>query len=343
MAQVRIGINGMGRIGRTIVREVFNRELRNVKIVSLNNPGHPQSYIHLLTYDSIHGKFGRDVDYDDATNTLSIDGQKISWSTHGHPSHIDWATNNVDVVIDATGIFKDRKSLGQHLMNGRGAKKVILCAPGDENGLDGTFVMGINHRDYVPSRHHIISNASCTTNCLAPVAKVIHENWEIETGFINTVHAYTSDQELLDGAHKDWRRSRAAALSIIPTSTGAAKALGLVLPELAGKLDGLAIRVPTPDVSLLDLTVTLKRPTTAQDTNQAIKEAAEGELEGILSYTEEPLVGQDFRGHRASAIVDLLLTNTVGNGHTLKIISWYDNEVGFSNRLIELAQYITTT
>ena len=331
--KVRIGINGLGRIGRTILREVYNRNVQDLEIVAVNNLGDPENLAYLLKYDSLHGIYPGQVGHSE--NALEVSGRKIPFSNSADPAEINWEKQEVDIVIDATGIFLDKESLGKHL---RGTvKHVILCAPGKD--VDATFVMGINNGDFDPSRHKIVSNASCTTNCLSPLVKIIDNEWGIENGFMTTVHSYTSDQRLLDTLHSDWRRSRAAALSMIPTTTGAAKAVGLVLPQLKGKLDGIAIRVPTANVSVVDLVVNLKRVADKKDVNMAMKEAAAGEMAGILSYTEEPLVSQDFRGNRASSIFDAPLTNTIGKG--LKVISWYDNEVGFSNRVIDLALYMS--
>ena len=331
--KVRIGINGLGRIGRTILREVHNREIQELEIVAVNNLGDPENLAYLLKYDSLHGIHPGQVSYSD--NALEVSGRKISFSNCADPGEIAWEKQEVDIVIDATGVFQDKKSLGKHL---RGTvKHVILCAPGKD--VDATFVMGINNGDFDPSRHKIVSNASCTTNCLSPLVRIIDNEWGIENGFMTTVHSYTSDQRLLDTLHSDWRRSRAAALSMIPTTTGAARAVGLVLPQMKGKLDGIAIRVPTANVSMVDLVVNLKNNADIKDVNAAMKEAAGGELAGILDYTEEPLVSQDFRGNRSSSIFDAPLTNVIGKG--LKVISWYDNEVGFSNRVIDLALYMS--
>lgn len=330
---IRVGINGMGRIGRTIVREVFNRNLQDkIEIVAVNNPGTPSQYVHLLKYDSVHGRFNGDIHLEGTD--LSIQGKNIHFSAIRDPSEIPWSEYGVQVVIDATGIFKDKEGLSKHLHGT--VKKVVMCAPG--KGLDGTFVMGINDKDYDNSKHNVISNASCTTNCLAPVAKVLHEAFGIENGFMTTVHAYTSDQLLLDGSHSDPRRARAAALSMVPTTTGAAKAIGEVIPELKGKLDGSSIRVPTPNVSMIDLTVNLKKTATAAEINKALKEAAASNLSGILEYSEEELVSTDYNGLRASSCVDAALTNVIGN--TAKVVAWYDNETGFSNRVIDLVAFI---
>ncbi|MEE2743965.1 MAG: type I glyceraldehyde-3-phosphate dehydrogenase [Bdellovibrionota bacterium] len=329
---IRVGINGMGRIGRTVLREIAQRNDSEMQIVAVNNPGKPERYVHLLKYDSTQGTFPLPVEYSEGH--LKIDGKLISFFTKSDPSEIPWSNQEVDIVIDATGIFKDKEALGRHLKGS--VKKVIMCAPGKD--LDGTFVVGINHEAYDQKTHHVISNASCTTNCLAPIAKVIHESFGISSGFMTTVHAYTSDQKLLDGAHNDFRRARSAALSMIPTTTGAAKAVGVVIPELQGKLDGYAVRVPTPNVSLVDLTVVLEKKTTIKEVNLAMKEASEGRLKGILGYTEEPLVSIDYVGMKESSQFDATITSLIDK--TLKVVAWYDNEAGFSNRVIDLASFI---
>lgn len=336
MKTVKIGINGMGRIGRTVLRELVKRHHAGVdldlEIVGINNPGNHSSLPHLMRYDSLHGKLPVDVSGDN--DSLVIGGKKIRFFDNRSPAELDWNSLGVDVVIDATGVFKDKAGLGQHL---RGSvKKVIMCAPG--KGLDGTFVMGINMDKYDPSKHHIISNASCTTNCLAPVVKVLHEQFGIENGFMTTVHSYTSDQVILDNAHDDLRRARAAAMSMVPTSTGAAKALGEVIPEMTGRLDGSSIRVPTPDVSMIDLTVNLTKAADKKAINEAMKRASQEYLKGILAYTEEELVSIDFMGRPESSIFDSKLTNVIGK--MAKVVSWYDNEVGFSNRVLDLAKFV---
>lgn len=338
MKNVKVGINGVGRIGRTILRAYFAKLEKNLdanfEIVAINNPGEPKPYIHLLKHDSVHGKLKGDFSFNAESTEITYNGKKIKFFAQKNPEEIDWSAYGTQIVIDCTGIFKDKAKLGLHI---RGTvKKAIMCAPGKD--LDGTFVMGINHEKYDHSKHHIISNASCTTNCLAPVVKVLHENFGIVNGLMTTVHAYTSDQNLLDNAHDDLRRARSAALSIIPTSTGAAKALGEVIPEMIGKLDGYAVRVPTPDVSMVDLTVVLEKAATKAQINEAMKKASEGQLKGFLGYTEEELVSMDFLGATESSYFDSKLTNVIGN--TAKIVSWYDNEVGFSNRVIDLANYI---
>lgn len=330
---IRVGINGMGRIGRTILREVFNRGLENeFEIVAVNNPGVASQYVHLLKYDSVHGRFNGDIHLEG--ESLSVKNKNIAFTSVKDPSEIPWNDLGVQVVIDATGKFKDKEALSKHL--GGTVKKVVMCAPG--KGLDGTFVMGINHESYDNATHNVISNASCTTNCLAPVTKVLHEAFGIENGFMTTVHAYTSDQLLLDGSHSDPRRARAAAMSIIPTTTGAAKAIGEVIPALKGKLDGVSFRVPAPNVSMIDLAANLKVTATKEQINQALKEASNGALKGILDYTEEELVSTDFNGMRASSCVDASMTNVIGN--TIKVVAWYDNETGFSNRVIDLVTFI---
>lgn len=334
MSKIRIGINGMGRIGRTILREVFNRNHPQLEVVAVNNPGKIPPYAHLLKYDSVHGRFQAEVKYDD--ENFFINKSTIRYFNQKDPAEIPWSDCNVDIVIDATGIFKDGTALSAHKKGT--VKKVIMCAPG--KNLDATFVMGINEQTYDPQTHHIVSNASCTTNCLAPTVKPIHETFGIEMGMMTTVHAYTSDQQLLDGSHKDLRRARAAAVSMIPTTTGAAKAVGMVYPELNGKLDGYAVRVPTANVSMVDLTLTLKKQVSRDEVNACLKEASENQLKGILAYTDEELVSQDFMGMRESACVDGGLTSQIQNTQMIKLVSWYDNEAGFSNRVIDLANYM---
>lgn len=332
MAKVKVGINGMGRIGRTVLREYFNRSENDFEIVAVNNPGSAKEYVHLLKYDSVHGIFCHELKLEG--DTLHVEGHQIKFFNLKDPTEIPWSDLGVQIVIDATGIFKDQEGLGKHK---RGTvKKVIMCAPG--KGLDATFVMGINNHTYDPAKHHIVSNASCTTNCLAPVAKVLNDKFGIENGFMTTVHSYTSDQMLLDGSHSDPRRARAAALSMVPTTTGAAKTVGEIIPELKGKLDGYAVRVPTPNVSLTDLTVTLKNKASKEEVNAALKEASETYLKGILRFEEEELVSVDYMGMRHSSCVDASLTNVIGNN--VKLVAWYDNEAGFSNRVLDLVKFI---
>jgi glyceraldehyde 3-phosphate dehydrogenase len=336
MKKTKIAINGVGRIGRTIIRAYFDRIKKghelDIELVALNNPGNPAAYVHFLKYDSVHGHFPYEMKFEDGK--LTINDHTIPFFDQKDPAEITWSDHDVDVVIDSTGIFTNKESLGKHL--GGSVKKVVLCAPGSD--IDGTFVVGINHDTYDHETHHIISNASCTTNCLAPVAKVINDAFGIESGFMTTVHAYTNDQNILDNNHKDFRRARAAALSMIPTTTGAAKAVGLVLPELKGKLDGFAIRVPTPNVSLVDLTVNLTKTATAEQINSALLEASKTTMKGILGYSDEPLVSQDYIGATESSFVDSLMTNVIDN--TAKVVTWYDNEVGFSNRVLDLTGFI---
>ena len=337
MKTVKIGINGVGRIGRTVLRAYFDRVLAGtatIEIVAVNNPGNASTLLHLLKYDSTHGRLKGKFEYNEASREITFEGKKIKFFDQKDPAEIDWSSVGTEIVIDSTGIFKDKEKLSKHI---RGTvKKAIMCAPGKD--LDGTFVMGINVDKYDPSKHHVISNASCTTNCLAPVAKVLHENFGIVNGLMVTVHSYTSDQNLLDNQHEDLRRARSANLSMIPTSTGAAKALGEVIPEMKGKLDGYAVRVPTPDVSMIDLTVVLEKKATKEEINAAMKKASEGALKGILGYTTEDLVSMDFLGTSESSYFDSKLTNVIGN--TAKIVSWYDNEVGFSNRVLDLANFV---
>jgi glyceraldehyde-3-phosphate dehydrogenase type I len=334
MTKVKVGINGMGRIGRTILREYFNRDEKEIEIVAVNNPGNPNEYVHLLKYDSVHGPFKYETHIEN--HDLVINDKKIKFYASKDPSEIPWGDLGVQVVIDATGKFKDKEGLGKH-MHGT-VKKVIMCAPG--KGLDATFVMGVNNNTYDSAKHHIMSNASCTTNCLAPIVKVLNEKFGIENGFMTTVHSYTSDQMLLDGSHSDPRRARAAAMSIIPTTTGAAKTVGEIIPELKGKLDGYSFRVPTPNVSLTDFVATLKKPATKEEINAALKEASETSLKGILRFETDELVSVDFMGMRHSSCVDASLTNVIGN--SIKVVSWYDNEAGFSNRVLDLVNYIAS-
>lgn len=336
MKTIKVGINGMGRIGRTVLRELIKRQHKgldaDIEVVAVNNPGNHTPYPHLLKYDSLHGKLPVDVTAD--ADNLIVGDKKIRFFDVRSPAEIPWDSLGVQIVIDATGVFKDKPALSQHI---RGSvKKAIMCAPG--KGLDGTFVMGINNDKYDPANHHVISNASCTTNCLAPIVRVLHDNFGIENGFMTTIHSYTGDQNILDNAHEDLRRARAAAVSMIPTSTGAAKALGEVIPEMTGKLDGYAVRVPTPDVSMVDLTVNLSKAADKKTINEAMKRASQEQLKGILGYTEEELVSVDFMGNPHSSIFDSKLTNVIGK--TAKVVSWYDNEVGFSNRVIDLAKFV---
>lgn len=337
MTKVKIGINGLGRIGRTLVREFARRQhdpmLANLELVAVNNPGNKETYAHLLKHDSLHRHYNMKVELQG--DELMIDGKKVYFFNEPKAELIDWDARGVQLVIDSTGIYKDREGLSKHLRGG--VAKVVMCAPGKQ--LDGTFVMGINEHQFDPKKHHLISNASCTTNCLAPVVKVLNDAFEIEAGLMTTVHSYTNDQNLLDNSHSDLRRARAAALSMIPTTTGAAKALGEVIPSLAGKLDGYAVRVPTPDVSMVDLALRFKKTPTKAEVNDVLKRAASTqELRHILNFCEEELVSIDFMGSPYSSIVDAGLTNVVKD--LVKVVAWYDNEIGFSNRVLELAAHV---
>ncbi len=328
---VRVAINGFGRIGRSFFRIAHSRS--DVEVVAINDLTDAKTLAHLLKYDSVHGKFDAEVYAEE--DSIVINGKSIKVFSDPNPEELPWKDLEVDVVLEATGRFRDREGAGKHLK--AGAKKVVISAPAKEPDI--TIVMGVNHKDYDPEKHNIISNASCTTNCLAPVAKVLLENFGIESGFLTTVHSYTMDQRLLDAPHKDLRRARAAAVNMVPTTTGAAKAVGLVIPELAGKFNGISIRVPTPDVSLVDFVCVVKKEVTPEEVNGALKAAAEGELKGILEYCEEPLVSIDFMGNPHSSIVDALSTDVI-NGNLVKVIAWYDNEWGYSCRLVDLIEYI---
>jgi len=328
---VKVAINGFGRIGRNFFRACLNNP--DIEIVGINDLTDAYTLAHLLKYDSVHGKLDADVKAED--NAIVVNGKKIEITAIKDPAQLPWKELGVDIVIESTGVFRDREGAGKHLE--AGAKRVIISAPGKNPDL--TVVLGVNEDKYDPEKHYIISNASCTTNCLAPVAKILNDNWEIVQGYMVTVHAYTNDQRILDLPHKDLRRARAAAINIIPTTTGAAKAVGEVLPELKGKLDGTARRVPVADGSLVDLTVVLKKPTTEEEINAKMKEAAEGKLKGILEYTEDPIVSQDIVGNPHSSIFDALSTKVI-NGTFAHISSWYDNEWGYSNRLKDLVLYM---
>ena len=331
MSKVRIGINGFGRIGRTFVRCLAN-ESSALEVVLINDLTDATTLAHLLKYDSVHGRFNGAVVAEEGA--LSVDGKSIKITAHRDPTEIPWKEHGVDIVIESTGVFRKHAQAQKHI--DAGAKKVIISAPAPDP--DVTLACGINLETYQPDKHHIISNASCTTNCLAPVAKVLHEQFGIESGLMTTIHSYTNDQRILDLPHSDLRRARAAALSMIPTSTGAAAALKEVLPALEGKLDGLAIRVPTPNVSLVDLTVKLSKATPAKSINEAFRAAAQGDLKGILAASDEPLVSTDFNGDRHSASVDLQETKVVGD--VAKVLAWYDNESGYSQRLLDLAKFV---
>jgi glyceraldehyde 3-phosphate dehydrogenase len=329
---IRIGINGFGRIGRNMLRASFHDP--ELEYVAVNDITDAKTLAHLLKYDSVLGTLKEEVKATE--DSIILNGKTIKVLAEKDISGLKWKDLGVDVVIEATGKYTKRPDAIKHLEIG-GAKKVIISAPATDPDI--TIVMGVNEQVYDPEKHHIISNASCTTNCLAPVAKVIHEKFGIEKAFMTTIHAYTNDQRILDAPHKDLRRARAAAVSQIPTTTGAAKAVGLVLPELKGKIDGIAIRVPTPNVSLVDLVALVKKETTAEEVNAALKEAAEGSLKGIIEYTEEPLVSVDFMSNPHSAIVDAMSTKVMEK-NLVKVMAWYDNEWGYSCRLVDLVKYI---
>lgn len=327
----RIGINGFGRIGRMCLRASLKNP--DVEVTAINGTSDPQALAYLLQYDSVHGKLEFPVESTD--DELIVGGKRIKVLCDRNPQNLPWGKLGVDVVLESTGKFKSREEAAIHLANG--AKKVIITAPAKNEDI--TIVMGVNEHMYLPDRHHIISNASCTTNCLAPVAKVLNDNFGIIAGTMTTVHAFTTDQRSLDNSHKDPRRARSFLHSIVPTTTGAAKSLGLVIPELNGKLNGLSLRVPVSNVSLVDLVVDLKQPVTKEEINAVLKNAAAGTMKGILGYCEEPLVSIDFLGNSNSAIIDALSTMVVGPA-TVKVLSWYDNEWGYSCRVIDLANYV---
>lgn len=328
---VKVGINGFGRIGRNIFRLALNN--KNVEIVAINDLTDADMLAHLLKYDSIHGTLDADIEV--TKEGIVVNDKLIRVSSEAEPENIPWKFAGVDIVIESTGRFINRKDSQKHL--DAGAKKVIISAPG--KNTDATIVLGVNEKEYLPKEHHVISNASCTTNCLAPVAKVLQENFGIKRGLMSTVHAYTNDQQILDLPHKDYRRARAAAENIIPTTTGAAKVVGQVIPELAGKLNGMAIRVPVSDGSLVDLVAELETNVTKEEINQVLKEAAEGPLNKILSYSEAPLVSTDIVGNTHSAIIDGLST-IIMEDSMVKIIAWYDNEMGYSARCLDLIEFI---
>ncbi|MBV7505813.1 type I glyceraldehyde-3-phosphate dehydrogenase [Bacillus sp. sid0103] len=328
---VKVGINGFGRIGRNVFRAALNNS--NVEIVAINDLTDANMLAHLLKYDTVHGTLAEDVTVDG--EYLVVGGHKVKVIAERDPAQLGWGDLGVDVVVESTGRFTKREDAAKHLE--AGAKKVIISAPADNEDI--TIVMGVNEDKYDPNNHHVLSNASCTTNCLAPFAKVLNDTFGIKRGMMTTVHSYTNDQQILDLPHKDYRRARAAAENIIPTSTGAAKAVALVLPELKGKLNGMAMRVPTPNVSVVDLVAELERDVTAEEVNQALKTAAEGPLKGILAYSDLPLVSTDYNGATVSSTIDALSTMVL-EGNMVKVLSWYDNEVGYSNRVVDLVDYL---
>ncbi len=343
---VKIGINGFGRIGRLVARSLLEKNSKNIELVAINDITDAKTNAHLFKYDSVHGTYKGEVKVI-SEDEISIDGKKIKVLKKKDPAELPWKDLGVEIVVESTGLFtvkkdginkkgKEVKGAENHITKG-GAKKVIISAPAE--GEDITIVLGVNEEKYDPKNHHVISNASCTTNCLAPIAKVLHENWKIEKGLMTTIHAYTNDQRVQDMAHSDLRRARAAGISLIPTSTGAAKAIGLVIPELKGKLDGFAIRVPTPNVSVVDLTVLLSKPATAEEINATFKKACETKLKNIYGYTEEPLVSIDFNHCPLSGVLDAKSTKVIQDNF-VKVLAWYDNEWGYSCRVIDLIEYI---
>lgn len=330
---VRIGINGFGRIGRQVFRAAY--DYPEIEVVAVNDLTDSATLAHLLKYDSIHGIFAGDVTSEG--ENLIVNGKELKVLSEKDPAKLPWKDLNVDIVVESTGLFTSGEKAGLHIQ--AGAKKVVISAPG--KGEDLTVVLGVNHDQYNPAEHHIVSNASCTTNCLAPVAKALNDKYGIVKGLMTTIHAYTNDQKILDLPHKDLRRARAAAMSIIPTTTGAAKAVSLVIPELQGKLNGMAMRVPTPDVSVVDLVVELSKETTAEDINQTLREFAANAPDKVMKISDEPLVSVDFTTSPYSSIVDAELTMVI-DGNMAKIISWYDNEWGYSSRVVDLVRFMVS-
>ncbi len=331
---IRVAINGFGRIGRNFARCWVGRENSKIELVAINDTSDPRTNAHLLRYDSMLGKLqGVDIAADD--NSITLNGKTIKCVSDRNPDNLPWKEWEIDLIIESTGVFTSKEGAMRHV--NAGAKKVLITAPGKNE--DGTFVVGVNHHDYDHNIHNIISNASCTTNCLAPIAKVLDEKFGIIKGLMTTTHSYTGDQRLLDASHRDLRRARAAAINIVPTSTGAAKAVALVLPQLKGKLNGVALRVPTPNVSMVDFVVQTEKRTIAEEVNQALKTAAEGPLKGILGYSELELVSSDYQGTDESSIVDANLTIVMG-GDIVKVMAWYDNEWGYSQRVLDLAELV---
>ena len=331
---IRVAINGFGRIGRNFLRCWLGRENSQLEVVGINDTSDPKTNAHLLKYDSMLGKLSADIDSDD--NSIIVNGKTIKCYSDRNPLNLPWNAWGVDLVIEATGVFIDGEGAGKHIA--AGAKKVLITAPGKGPEV-GTFVMGVNDSEYTHDQYNILSNASCTTNCLAPIVKVIHENFGIIKGTMTTIHSYTGDQRILDSSHRDLRRARAAGVNIVPTSTGAAKAVALVIPAMQGKLNGIAMRVPTPNVSVVDLVAQVENSTIAEQLNDVLKDAAENSLRGILEYNDLPLVSSDYRGTDASSIVDASLTMVMG-GDMVKVIAWYDNEWGYSQRVVDLAELV---
>jgi glyceraldehyde 3-phosphate dehydrogenase len=329
----RIAINGFGRIGRCIARSLAYRTDHDLELVAINDLTDPATLAHLFKYDSVHGPFRGEVSHDE--KGITINGKTVKVTAEKEPKKLPWKDNGVDIVLECTGIFRDKQTAGAHLE--AGANRVIISAPGKK--VDGTFCFGVNHEDYDPSKHTVFSNASCTTNCLAPIAKVLDDTFGVEHGLMTTIHAVTNDQQILDLPHKDLRRARAAFESMIPTSTGAATAVGLVLPNLQGKLNGYAIRVPTRNVSVVDLTVRVSKEATKESVNEALTKAANGPMKGVLGVSNEPLVSIDYTGNENSSTADLDLTEVMA-GNMVKVVSWYDNEWAYSVRCVDLADYV---
>lgn len=332
---IRVAINGFGRIGRNFLRCWLGRSTSQIEVVGINDTSDPRTNAHLLKYDSMLGKI-KNAQIEADENSIIVNGKTIKCVSDRNPLNLPWADWGVDLIIEATGVFVDNEGASKHIT--AGAKKVLITAPG--KGADiGTYVVGVNHHDYEHDKHNVISNASCTTNCLAPIVKVLNDNFGIIKGTMTTTHSYTGDQRILDASHRDLRRARAAAINIVPTSTGAAKAVALVIPEMKGKLNGIALRVPTPNVSVVDLVVQVEKKTISEAVNNALKEAARGSLKGILEYTELPLVSSDFQGTDCSSTVDAELTLVMGED-MVKVVAWYDNEWGYSQRVVDLAEIV---
>ncbi|AFZ02932.1 type I glyceraldehyde-3-phosphate dehydrogenase [Calothrix sp. PCC 6303] len=333
---IRVAINGFGRIGRNFARCWVGRENSNIELVGINDTSDPKTNAHLLRYDTMLGKL-RNADISADDNSIIINGKTVKCVSDRNPDNLPWKEWGIDLIIESTGVFISREGASRHI--NAGAKKVLITAPGKNE--DGTFVIGVNHHDYDHNTHHIISNASCTTNCLAPIAKVLNEKFGIIKGVMTTTHSYTGDQRLLDASHRDLRRARAAAMNIVPTSTGAAKAVALVLPDLKGKLNGVALRVPTPNVSMVDFVVQVEKRTITEEVNEAFKQASQNELKGILGYSDLPLVSSDYQGTDESSVVDSSLTMVMGSD-MVKVMAWYDNEWGYSQRVLDLAELVAT-
>ena len=332
---IRVAINGFGRIGRNFLRCWLTRSNSQLEVVAINDTSDPKTNSHLLKYDSMLGRLDADISYTD--DTLVVNGKTIKCYSDRNPNNLPWAAWDIDLIIESTGVFVSAEGASRHIE--AGAKKVLITAPGKGSNI-GTYVIGVNDGDYRHDQYDVVSNASCTTNCLAPVVKVLHENFGIIKGTMTTTHSYTGDQRLLDASHRDLRRARAAALNIVPTTTGAAQAVALVIPEMAGKLNGIALRVPTPNVSVVDLVAQVEKPTIAEQVNGALKAAAEGPMKGILAYSDLPLVSIDYRKTDESSIVDSSLTMVMG-GDMVKVVAWYDNEWGYSQRVVDLAELVS--